>query len=102
MRFTSIIALALPAVALAQSFTTVTTSASPAPTGPPDLSVCEEQAGGYADACPRCEPLCEGSSAYEQCLYSVFSTINYYDSQCWQHGGSNCRGQAIDKVCGSS
>ncbi|KAI1411636.1 hypothetical protein F5Y13DRAFT_165451 [Hypoxylon sp. FL1857] len=99
MKFASIFALALPAVALSQTVTTAS-SATPSSSGTPDLSTCEEQAGPYADACPQCEPKCEGSSAYEQCLYSVFSNINYIESQCWQHGGQNCKGIAIAQVCG--
>ncbi|KAI1473359.1 hypothetical protein F4774DRAFT_415894 [Daldinia eschscholtzii] len=93
MKFASIVTLALSAVALAQT-------SIPAPTGPPDLSVCEKKAGTYADACPKCNPKCVGSAAYEDCLYSVFSTINYIQSQCWQHGGNNCRDEAISQVCG--
>ncbi|KAI8965465.1 hypothetical protein F5Y11DRAFT_292199 [Daldinia sp. FL1419] len=99
MKFAYIVALALPAVALAQ-LSTPASSSAPAPSGPPDLSICEKQAGPYADACPRCNPRCEGSSAYEDCLYSMFSAINQIQSQCWQHGGNNCRDQAIDQVCG--
>ncbi|KAI5855555.1 hypothetical protein GGS23DRAFT_444548 [Durotheca rogersii] len=100
MKFASIVALALPAVALAQSLTTSTISATPTPTGPPDLTVCEEAAGSYADACPQCAPKCATSSAYAQCIYSVFSTVNYIQSQCWQHGGNNCRERALAQVCG--
>ncbi|KAI0836258.1 hypothetical protein F5Y06DRAFT_113016 [Hypoxylon sp. FL0890] len=99
MKFASVFTLILPAVALAQTATT-TSSAAAASSGVPDLSACEEQAGPYADACPQCEPKCEGSSAYDQCLYSIFSNINYIESQCWQHGGQNCRGNAIAQLCG--
>ncbi|KAI0844923.1 hypothetical protein F5Y00DRAFT_185825 [Daldinia vernicosa] len=99
MKFASIITLVLPAVALAQT-STPAASDTPAPSGPPDLSVCEKQAGPYADACPKCNPKCVGSSAYEDCLFSVFSAINGIQSQCWQHGGNNCRDVAINEVCG--
>ncbi|KAI1656001.1 hypothetical protein F4813DRAFT_390985 [Daldinia decipiens] len=55
MKFASIVTLALPAVALAQT-STPAVSDTPAPSGSPDLSICEKQAGSYADACPRCNP----------------------------------------------
>ncbi|KAI1463486.1 uncharacterized protein F4812DRAFT_463585 [Daldinia caldariorum] len=99
MKFASIVVLALPAVALAQTSSPASTDI-PTPTGPPDLSVCKKQADTYADACPKCNPKCVGSSAYENCLYSIFSTINYIQSQCWQHGGRSCREDAINQVCG--
>ncbi|KAI2768759.1 hypothetical protein F4815DRAFT_450840 [Daldinia loculata] len=54
MKFASIIALVLPAAALAQ-ISTPAVSDTPAPSGPPDLSVSEKQAGPYADDCPRCQ-----------------------------------------------
>ncbi|KFH45361.1 hypothetical protein ACRE_038040 [Hapsidospora chrysogenum ATCC 11550] len=105
MKFSSLILMALPAVALAKPApTSSTTSSAPQPTGPPDpdLSICEKEAGSYAEYCPRCAPQCadrEGD-VYEMCLNSVFMTINSIQSQCWQHGGIDCRNQAVDRVCG--
>ncbi|OTA99389.1 hypothetical protein M426DRAFT_325195 [Hypoxylon sp. CI-4A] len=99
MKFAIIFALAFPAIALAQEADS-TTSTPPAASGPPDLSVCEKQAGPYADACPRCNSRCVDSSAYEQCLTSVFTMVNSYQAQCEQQGGNNCKGQALDQVCG--
>lgn len=62
--------------------------------------MCEAQAGGYADTCARCYHLCEGSSNEAQCFNSVYTAVNYNDSQCWQHGGSSCASRAVDAVCG--
>ncbi|KAF4462712.1 hypothetical protein FALBO_10472 [Fusarium albosuccineum] len=96
MKFISLLYLALPALSLAQTST-------PAPE--PDLSVCEEEAGGYARYCARCEPKCAAyreKESYAQCLYSVFTSVNYNDSQCWQHGGNDCANKAVDIVCGTS
>ncbi|EMR66998.1 hypothetical protein MGN70_000285 [Eutypa lata] len=98
MKFAAILALALPGIALAQSSTS--SSATPEPTGPPDLTVCEEQAGGYSDTCARCYHLCADSTNQAQCFFSVYTAVNSIDSQCWQHGGNNCAGQAVDQVCG--
>ncbi|RYP42110.1 hypothetical protein DL767_000475 [Monosporascus sp. MG133] len=56
MKFTTILALALPAVAAAQPLVTTATEAAPAPTGtaPNLMEICEEEAGSYADVCGRC------------------------------------------------
>ncbi|CAH0052450.1 unnamed protein product [Clonostachys solani] len=107
MKFTLAFLLALPALSLAQPVAVdepSTTSAVATPTATPDLSVCEEQAGGYSRYCARCEPLCAGRAGdvYAQCLFSVFTAVNYNDSQCWQHGGNDCANKAVDKVCGTS
>lgn len=78
-------------------------SSTPAPI--PDPAICEDEAGGYARFCPRCAPRCESSAGdlerYRMCLTSTFMMVNYYDSQCWQHGGRNCADQAVDRVCGT-
>ncbi|KAI1458572.1 hypothetical protein F4805DRAFT_423880 [Annulohypoxylon moriforme] len=92
MRFSAIISMGLFAVALAQTST-------PTPSGQPDLTTCEEEAGPYADVCPKCLYRCESSSAKKDCFYSTFSVINSIESQCWQHGGSNCRDTAVNQVC---
>lgn len=82
--------------------TSVIPSATPAPV--PDPAICEEEAGGYSRYCARCAPRCASRyndlEIYKQCLNSTFMMINYYHSQCWQHGGQNCDGQAVDIVCG--
>lgn len=85
---------------------TLTTSVLPTPTAvpAPDPAICEEEAGGYSRYCDRCAPRClsraDNLERYRQCLVSTFTIINYYDSQCWQHGGNNCAGKAVDTVCG--
>ncbi|KAF3768812.1 hypothetical protein M406DRAFT_321013 [Cryphonectria parasitica EP155] len=81
MRFTSILAFALPAVALAQS-----------------------QAYGYSDKCPQCLSACEleiTEVAAEQCYYSVFTEVNYIESICEAQDGYNCETTAVNDVCGS-
>ncbi|KAH8692025.1 hypothetical protein BGW36DRAFT_431261 [Talaromyces proteolyticus] len=95
MKFTTVLLLALPAVSLAQ-----TAPPTPTPTG--NLTVCKQQAGPYAQFCARCEPQCNGrtGTAYSQCLYSVFSDINYIESLCEAHNGNNCENQSVDDVCG--
>ncbi|KAI2463152.1 hypothetical protein F4781DRAFT_440873 [Annulohypoxylon bovei var. microspora] len=100
MKFPSAVFMGLFAVALAQSPTSTSTDITSRSTDQPDLTTCKEQAGSYAEYCPRCEPKCAGSSAYKQCLYNVFSSINSMQSQCWQHGGNNCKETAVNKVCG--
>ncbi|KAK7702822.1 hypothetical protein SLS64_009433 [Diaporthe eres] len=78
--------------------TSTTTAAAPSAT--PDYeAICEEQAGSYADSCPQCLYRCIGSAYVEQCYYSTFFTVNGIQSQCWQQGGQNCRGQALAAVC---
>ncbi|KAI0880924.1 uncharacterized protein GGS22DRAFT_192761 [Annulohypoxylon maeteangense] len=93
MQFSAIISMGLFAVALAQTST-------PTPSGPPDLTTCQEEAGPYADACPKCNSKCENSSAKSECFNSLFTAVNYVESQCWQHGGSNCKSVAVNQVCG--
>ncbi|KAI7777602.1 hypothetical protein LA080_003379 [Diaporthe eres] len=102
MRFTSLLSLALPALAMAQSASTTlaTSTTAAAPSATPDYeAICEEQAGSYADSCPQCLYRCIGSAYVEQCYYSTFSAVNGIQSQCWQQGGQNCRGQALAAVC---
>lgn len=82
-----------------QPLATTTSSAAPAPTGDAPVT-CEDVAGSYADACPQCSHLCEGESDPAMCFNSVFGAVNGIQSDCWQHGGQNCRGQALDRVCG--
>ncbi|KAH6649142.1 hypothetical protein BKA67DRAFT_382165 [Truncatella angustata] len=81
------------------SSVTSTTTPTPTPTPTTILEACEFEAGGYASYCPRCVSLCEDSSNYGDCFWSVFYQINGYDSQCWQHGGIDCENKAVDKVC---
>ena len=69
------------------------------------MEACEAVMSSYQWACARCNSKCAGKGDdewYEQCLHSVFMTVNYIDSQCWQHGGSNCGQQAVDQVCGAA
>ncbi|RYP51021.1 hypothetical protein DL768_003605 [Monosporascus sp. mg162] len=103
MKFTTILVLALPAVAVAQPLVTTASEAAPDPTGTaPDLmEICEKEASSYADACGRCLHRCENSSVPDQCFYSTFMTINMIHSQCWQHGGQDCRNRAVSQVCGN-
>jgi hypothetical protein len=78
------------------------TSTSQTPTPPPTtlLEICEAEAGGYKEYCPRCLFHCENETKYiNQCFYSWFSTINSWHSQCWQHGGSDCEHRAVDEYC---
>ncbi|RYP34080.1 hypothetical protein DL766_003173 [Monosporascus sp. MC13-8B] len=98
MKFT-ILALALPAVAVAQPLVTPATETAPAPTGtaPTLKEICEEEAGSYADVCGRCLHRCENTSVPNQCFYSTFMTINMIQSQCWQHGGRDCRNRAVSQ-----
>ncbi|KEY73229.1 hypothetical protein S7711_10817 [Stachybotrys chartarum IBT 7711] len=81
--------------------TLVTSTMSATPTATPSTPAewCASEAGGYVRYCPRCLYRCEDSAVFGQCFYSVFLTINYYDSQCWQHGGIDCANQAVDRVC---
>lgn len=57
--------------------------------------------GSYNEFCPRCLSGCESRTPdiWGQCFYSIASTMNYYQSDCWQHGGRDCKNQAADKVC---
>ncbi|KAF1975907.1 hypothetical protein BU23DRAFT_437553, partial [Bimuria novae-zelandiae CBS 107.79] len=74
--------------------------ATPTPTPTTLLGFCEQEAGGYKNYCPQCLYRCEGQTTYvDQCFESTFMTINYYDSQCWQHGGSGCADRAVAIVC---
>ncbi|KAI0184670.1 hypothetical protein EV127DRAFT_485941 [Xylaria flabelliformis] len=102
MQFATLLALAVPLVAaLPQSATPTTSSAAPSSTA--DLeAICEAQASSYKDSCPQCLHNCATSSVPDQCYYSVFFTINGIQSQCEAQGGNNCRGQAVNAVCGSS
>ncbi|KAI1850413.1 hypothetical protein JX265_001374 [Neoarthrinium moseri] len=84
------------------SSSVISTTQKPTPTPTTILEACEAEAGGYADSCPRCLSHCEGSSDLGMCFYSVYSTVNYYDSQCWQHGGNDCANKALDIVCPKS
>ncbi|VUC25104.1 unnamed protein product [Clonostachys rosea] len=107
MKFTLAFLLALPAMSLAQPVAAdepSTTFAIATPTATPDLSVCEEQAGGYSSYCARCEHICAGETGdvYAICFLSVFSAVNYNDAQCWQRGGNDCANKAVDKICGDS
>ncbi|KAH7311453.1 hypothetical protein B0I35DRAFT_438110 [Stachybotrys elegans] len=82
--------------------TSATTTTSPTPTSTPSTLAewCASQAGGYVEYCPRCLYHCEGETTWVgQCFWNVFSTINRYDSLCWQHGGIDCANQAVDRVC---
>ncbi|KAI0121074.1 hypothetical protein BJ170DRAFT_644754 [Xylariales sp. AK1849] len=81
------------------SSTVVSTTQSPTPTPTTVLGSCEAEAGGYSDHCPQCIYRCEDSSEVATCFESVFSTINYYDSQCWEHGGTDCENKAVEIVC---
>ncbi|RYP82291.1 hypothetical protein DL770_005629 [Monosporascus sp. CRB-9-2] len=99
MKFTTILALALPAVVVAQPLATTVTEVTPAPTGtaPSLMEICEEEAGSYADVCGRCLHRCESTSVPDQCFYSTFMTINMIQSQCWQRGGQDCRNRAVSQ-----
>ncbi|RSL72162.1 hypothetical protein CEP53_001228 [Fusarium sp. AF-6] len=101
MKFTSIFYLAIPALALARP-SGPCAAATPAPDV--DIPACEEVASSYARYCGRCEHLCADSrqdaKSYEMCINSVFFMVNSWDSECWQHGGSDCGPRSIDKVCG--
>ncbi|PSR80868.1 hypothetical protein BD289DRAFT_52595 [Coniella lustricola] len=113
MQLTTLVALAMPAIAAAQSAnitttattttTTATASASAAPTPLDYETICESQAYGYADKCPQCLPQCEGQTTQtgaEECYYSVFFEINYIESLCEaQGGGSGCETIAVNDVC---
>ncbi|KAI8628587.1 hypothetical protein F5Y19DRAFT_106510 [Xylariaceae sp. FL1651] len=98
MQFATLFALALPLVAAVPQATTTTTAAATSST--PDLeTICEAQAGPYADACPQCLQRCATSSVPDECYYSVFSTVNYIESVCEAQGGNNCRNLALNEVC---
>ncbi|KAH8645715.1 hypothetical protein BX600DRAFT_477875 [Xylariales sp. PMI_506] len=79
--------------------TTPTQSPTPTPTPTTALEACLAQAGGYSSYCPRCVANCQSSTDWTDCFYSVFFTINEYDSDCWEHGGVDCANQAADIVC---
>ncbi|KAK6857297.1 hypothetical protein PG990_010859 [Apiospora arundinis] len=85
------------------SSTTFITSSTAAASATPSsaLEVCMGQMGSYKEFCPRCLPNCEKRepSVWEQCFYSQAFTMNYYQSDCWKHGGPDCKNQAADKVC---
>ncbi|KAH8161882.1 hypothetical protein CIB48_g6375 [Xylaria polymorpha] len=99
MQFAALLAVALPLVA-AMPQASPTTSAA-APSGTADLeAICEAQAYSYKDSCPQCLHNCATSAYQSQCYYSVFSTINGIQAQCEAQGGYNCRGRAVDSVCG--
>ncbi|KAM0809653.1 hypothetical protein AB5N19_09999 [Seiridium cardinale] len=91
-----------PPTSTLTSSSVVSTTQAPTPTPTTILEACEAEAGGYASYCPRCVYRCETSSEVDMCFYSTFSTINYYDSQCWQHGGIDCANKAVDIVCPGS
>lgn len=79
---------------------TSTVTPTPTPTPTDALGVCEQEASGYKRYCPRCLYRCENETTYmSECFYSVFSSISYNDSQCWQHGGNDCANKAADIVC---
>ncbi|KAL1796842.1 hypothetical protein ACET3X_005382 [Alternaria dauci] len=79
---------------------TPTSTPTTAPTPATPLEVCEAEAGGYKRYCSRCLFRCENETKYmDQCFYSTFMVINSWDSQCWQHGGSDCANRAVDEYC---
>ncbi|KAI0148455.1 hypothetical protein GGR57DRAFT_241227 [Xylariaceae sp. FL1272] len=98
MQFSTVIALFLPIVAANAQATNTTSSA--APTSTADLeAICESQAGPYTEDCPRCLSRCATSAYVKDCFYSTFFTVNGIESDCEAHGGSNCKGKALDQVC---
>ncbi|KKY39759.1 hypothetical protein UCDDA912_g00245 [Diaporthe ampelina] len=103
MRFTSVFALALPALGMAQSvnttLVTTTTSAAQPSVTPDYLAICESQASSYAQNCPQCLYRCIGSSAVEQCYWSTFFSVNSIQAQCEARGGWNCKQTALAAVC---
>ncbi|RYO27909.1 hypothetical protein AA0113_g3305 [Alternaria arborescens] len=84
----------------ATSSSVTSASQTPTPTPTTSLEICEAEAGGYKRYCPRCLSRCENETKYmDQCFYSTFLAINSWDSQCWQHGGSDCANRAVDEYC---
>ncbi|KAH6639792.1 hypothetical protein C7974DRAFT_389209 [Boeremia exigua] len=79
--------------------TSTTPTPTPTPMSPAALAACEAEAGGYKSYCERCAYRCTDEAVYSGCFDNTFRTINYYDSQCWQHGGRDCENQAADIVC---
>ncbi|KAJ4994209.1 LysM domain-containing protein [Stagonosporopsis vannaccii] len=70
------------------------------PISPDALAACEAEAGnGYKQYCVRCASRCTIESSYSACFENTFWILNYYDSQCWQHGGNDCSNKAADIVC---
>ncbi|KAI8947342.1 hypothetical protein F4801DRAFT_582515 [Xylaria longipes] len=99
MQFATLLALALPLVAAVPQASPTTSTAAPSATA--DLeAICESQAGPYANSCPQCLQTCATSTDPQDCYYSVFFTVNGIQAQCEAQGGNNCRGQALDAVCG--
>lgn len=68
------------------------------------LAVCESQAGPYTQFCATCLDQCDSrvGQSEKDCYYSVFSAINYIQSECEAMGGFNCEMRAVNEVCGSS
>ncbi|KAK8071506.1 hypothetical protein PG997_011709 [Apiospora hydei] len=91
-----------PATPTTTSSSTTVATPTPTPTFSTPLEACLATTNGaYEGACPRCLSLCEKEqpAAWSNCFDSVFMMINGWDSQCWQHGGSDCGNRAVDTYC---
>jgi hypothetical protein len=89
-----------PTSTISSSVASTSQTTTPTPTPTTTIGICEAEAYGYKRYCTRCLSRCANGTTYlAQCFNSVFGTINYYDSQCWQHGGNDCANKAVDIVC---
>ncbi|KAF4982760.1 hypothetical protein FZEAL_1661 [Fusarium zealandicum] len=90
MKFISIVALVLPAMAAAQS------------SAPPNFN-CQTQAGSYAEYCGRCAHKCgvdADTQSQKDCFRKVFTKVNGAQAGCQARGAKNCQERAINYVCG--
>ena len=67
------------------------------------MAVCKSQAGPYTDFCAGCLDQCSSRTgeSEKECFYSVFSAVNYIESECEAMGGNNCAIRAVNEVCSS-